>query len=477
MHTCKFAFTPENALAPCIPLESGKIASMHLALGVEHYRDTDELKLLLVPSSDERVLRFLAGRDYEDAEEEFLEKRRLAEARLIKETPLIIRSPVCEWLGRGEKALCRRGNTYTNEWGRGNGVGIGDGKHAVLFLLDGADDNLRLRVVDDPDMSLEVNGRKMVVGSSLSLWSGKRDPDAACRFQMNENRTLSPIGSSLVVGIQLGQASLELVFPDDPMMLVFQGEHEMAHRARLVQEARLARKAEDERSMIDALSIVSNIEFRENLRTKGVAAARGAVNSQLVKRALHLINFNLGSGRLDPQIAKGRESSTEIEITSLFNDSLLPKICEALLGSLPAGSSYHQGAGQIALRFPGDHCNGQSEISAEAFMNIRRHWHIDGCASDFSPGASDHYGQIHNFDMLIGVILNDVTEEMSGELCCIKGELYTTVFVCYISRSHVVNNLFFFRIPHKIIGISLSRRSLRKVSYSRPQSFADWRAD
>ena len=227
----------------------------------------------------------------------------------------------------------------------------------------------------------------------------------------------------------MGQASLELVLPDDPMTLIFQGEHEMEHKAHLLREARLAQTYADEKAMIDAISIVSHVEFRENLRVKGVTAARGAVNPQLIKRALRLINFNLGSGRLEPQISKGRESSTEIEITSLFNDSLLPQICEAVLGPLPSGSSYHQGAGQLALRFPGDHCNGLSDISSEAFMNIRRHWHIDGCASDFSPGSSDHYGTIHNFDMLVGVLLTDVPEEMSGELCCIHGKVFSDDYI------------------------------------------------
>jgi hypothetical protein len=39
----------------------------------------------------------------------------------------------------------------------------------------------------------------------------------------------------------------------------------------------------------------------------------------------------------------------------------------------------------------------------------------------FVTGVSDHYGTIHNFNMLIGCLLSDVPEPMSGELCCFPG--------------------------------------------------------
>jgi hypothetical protein len=64
---------------------------------------------------------------------------------------------------------------------------------------------------------------------------------------------------------------------------------------------------------------------------------------------------------------------------------------------------------------------GSCECDAAAFANLRRHWHIDGLPSDFIPGTTDHYGTIHNFDMLCGVLLSDVHERMSGELCVYPG--------------------------------------------------------
>ena len=51
-------------------------------------------------------------------------------------------------------------------------------------------------------------------------------------------------------------------------------------------------------------------------------------------------------------------------------------------------------------------------------------WHIDGCASEFEPGVTDHFGEIHNFTALVGVLLSDVPEPMSGELCCCKKQLF-----------------------------------------------------
>ena len=46
------------------------------------------------------------------------------------------------------------------------------------------------------------------------------------------------------------------------------------------------------------------------------------------------------------------------------------------------------------------------------FAGVRRAWHIDGCAGDFIPGVTDHYGEIHNFNVLVGVLLSDVDQPM-----------------------------------------------------------------
>lgn len=109
-------------------------------------------------------------------------------------------------------------------------------------------------------------------------------------------------------------------------------------------------------------------------------------------------------------------------ISNLFNESLLPLICQQLLGTKAPGK---QGQGQVALRFPGDLCQSDTSHSSPAhFEALRKHWHIDGCASDAISGVTDHWGEIKNFDALVGVLLMDVIEPMSGELCYYPGSHY-----------------------------------------------------
>eukprot|EP00966_Prymnesium_polylepis_P004567 104675-Prymnesium_polylepis.1 len=62
-----------------------------------------------------------------------------------------------------------------------------------------------------------------------------------------------------------------------------------------------------------------------------------------------------------------------------------------------------------------------AKISPGHFDGVRKAWHIDGCPSDFNPGVSDHYGTIHNFDVLVGILLSDVPNAMSGELVVYPG--------------------------------------------------------
>ena len=69
-------------------------------------------------------------------------------------------------------------------------------------------------------------------------------------------------------------------------------------------------------------------------------------------------------------------------------------------------------------------CIGKTCNSNEGhFRAITKGWHIDGLPNDFIPGVTDHYGKIHNFDVLVGVLLSDITqsEGMAGELCCWPG--------------------------------------------------------
>ena len=40
------------------------------------------------------------------------------------------------------------------------------------------------------------------------------------------------------------------------------------------------------------------------------------------------------------------------------------------------------------------------------------------------PGLTDHFGEVHNFDALCGILLSDVPEPMAGELCAYPGSHY-----------------------------------------------------
>ena len=57
------------------------------------------------------------------------------------------------------------------------------------------------------------------------------------------------------------------------------------------------------------------------------------------------------------------------------------------------------------------------------FRAMSKGWHIDGLPNEFIKGTTDHYGRIHNFDILVGVLLSDITQMdgMAGELCVWPG--------------------------------------------------------
>ena len=81
---------------------------------------------------------------------------------------------------------------------------------------------------------------------------------------------------------------------------------------------------------------------------------------------------------------------------------------------------------------------GTASCSDSRFRSQAQGWHIDGCASEFIPGTTDHYGEIHNFSVLLGCLLSDVPEERSGELCCHPGS-HTALaeYFCADKRKHL----------------------------------------
>ena len=158
-----------------------------------------------------------------------------------------------------------------------------------------------------------------------------------------------------------------------------------------------------------------------DLRQNGFIKLPQAVPKPLINAALLEINKRLGTTKGGVDKFKAKSFPKDPAITNLFNNSVIPFVLQRLLGG-NAKKQYRQGSGQLALRFPGDHTpNSSAKANAQVIRNVASHWHIDGCPNDFIPGVTDHYGTVHNFDCLVGVLLSDVDAELGGELCCFPG--------------------------------------------------------
>jgi len=142
----------------------------------------------------------------------------------------------------------------------------------------------------------------------------------------------------------------------------------------------------------------------------------------VVLEARKEINREIGLSSTTTDSFKAKTFASHPAITNLFKASMAPHIASLLMGGSPEFYRRQASGGQLALRFPGDMCDkDKAECSVSKFNGVRKGWHIDGCASDFIPGLTDHYGTIHNFSMLVGCLLSDVPASMSGELCCYPG--------------------------------------------------------
>lgn len=402
--------------------------AQHLCVGIKGGGGENRLELVLVASTDvNRRLTFIP--DDEAAAEE-------------RETPLpfddaggvlLIDSPPCAWLGAGRKAIGLRGGAYdapapadgTGHGGRGRGIGIVLAERAVPFVLEGSRCSHVLRLAEDSDLALEVNHRRMDIDNPLSLWSISGHRDWACRFSLGPDGTIAPAvghngGRPVVLGIK-GDKSRELVLVDhedhERRIIVSSGTSLQDYREEL-EAIRLVEATERQEMEAQAIAAASP-GMRQRLVEDGFFRLEGAVPQRLVRAARQEINRQLGSSASSADHFKGKASPDHPAITDLFNRSMLPFVLRELLGG-DQPFSVHRG--QIALRFPGDMCpDGTCDFSPEGFENVRKHWHIDGCPSEFIPGVTDHWGTIKNFDALVGVILSDIPEKMSGEVAFYPG--------------------------------------------------------
>ena len=132
------------------------------------------------------------------------------------EIPLIFQ---CENLnaGRDFLAIVLEGSGYSIAQGRGHGISIGTIEDALPFRIEGSFSNMILRYRNDDRLALEVNYRKLEVGTALSLWYTSGHKEWACRFSLNpETRTISPLQSPhLVLGCGPNKRQIVLVREDD----------------------------------------------------------------------------------------------------------------------------------------------------------------------------------------------------------------------------------------------------------------------
>jgi hypothetical protein len=316
------------------------------------------------------------------------------------------------------RGIVLRGAPYAlaEHHGRGHAIGVGAASAAPAFMLDASGGGgFAVRLEADRALSLEVNFRKVTAGTALSLWYVTGHPEWACRFECSADGTLSPAGrADLVVAARDG--TLELAARGARGALVFARGADIAAAVAAARGAAAAAAAAAAATAAAALTPA----VRDDLRTKGFARLRGVVAPALVRAALREVNRQLGAG--SPDAFRAKTFAASAVVNALFNDSALPAVCAALLGPLPAGAVYSQTGAQLALRFPGDLCaRGDPDGAAEAADAVRRAWHIDGLPGPFLRGITDHYGEVRNFDALVGVLLADVDAPQSGELCVYPG--------------------------------------------------------
>mmetsp|Transcript_28452 Transcript_28452/g.37187 ORF Transcript_28452/g.37187 Transcript_28452/m.37187 type:complete len:709 (-) Transcript_28452:570-2696(-) len=419
--SCKFCLNEDWTISPI----DGSSILKNLVLGVKKNHNS----VILVPHHDTQRKIVLKETN---ALKKHISQTQMQRKEALKPFPLLFKSPHCEWFGERANAIILNGGPYhlKQHNGRGNGICVGSSAEALLVSMDGPCDNMVIRIFGDEELALEVNHRKYEVGSSLSLWSCIGHKEWACRFSFNEDRTISPVNngsvmSTLAVGVEEGGQGLILVSRDDLERRIVVETKEVldgfkAEAERLQEEAKekvsyMKQKAQD----------ACSADVLEQLKRNGFAQFGGFVETELVNEALKEINRQIGQSTSGVDKFKAKSFPKHPSITNLFNKSALPFLLEILLGKNRSGSLPKQSTGQLALRFPGDACPGnQCKITPQAYEGVRKGWHIDGCPNDFIPGVTDHYGQVHNFDALVGVLLSRVEEPMSGELCCYPGSHY-----------------------------------------------------
>jgi len=340
----------------------------------------------------------------------------------------------------------------TNKFpGRGCTISALHENNATFFSFDGPIDSFAIRVYSDRDLSLTCDYGKKELMNTVSLWGTEGHPEWAMKFQLLttpscKNMISLADRSDLVLGLRRSDMRIVLVRPDSKDAIVFQDESAQNKAINHFEQIKIQRMKALKSLEMKASKIASDKEFQRALREDGFVRVSGLIPEEVVLNARREVNRLMGSSTKSTDTLKAKTFATHHSITSLINHSAVPHLLSKIFGKyvlflfhlvhslttshththfsnrIVGHQSYTQSAGQIALRFPGDMCENKNtcESSISHFNGLRKFWHIDGCASDFIKGITDHYGEIHNFDVLVGVLLSDVKTEQAGELCCYK---------------------------------------------------------
>jgi hypothetical protein len=356
---------------------------------------------------------------------------------------LLVKAPACSFLGEGRKALVLGAQVAEHDFevdgnvlhGLHAPLHVGLARDACEFEVDGDLESAgaKLTLRSDSRMWLENDHSRFEADVPLHAWGCVEHSEWCKSYVLNSNGTLSPTPAPhLVLGFERDGsiAKVCLVGADDEARRLHFGspkdDSALHDQLRADAEARRALKCA---TAAQALALLTP-EVREQLRDDGFTVLPGGVPPALVRSARAEINRLLGEGPLN-QGTKAAAFASHPSIVALGRDSTIPVVLAELLGG---SADYYRERfrdAQVALRFPGDNSPPgielgdidahSSHIARAHFEEVRKAWHIDGLADPHLADVSDHYGTIHNFSALVGILLSDLERPMAGELCAYPG--------------------------------------------------------
>ena len=361
-------------------------------------------------------------------------------------TILIVKSPPCSWLGAGRKVLIvdkyKHTHTFESPYPKEqkkqlNGVWsqlrVGLARDACDFVIDGSMLNGCIIYRDSEKVQwLESDHDKKDPETDIHMWGCLEHKEWTKEYVFNSDGTVSPKHNpqNVCLGVQKGNTGKIVFVPrnDTTRRLVLGGGDDLASYFEQMRADAAKAESDREAAKHTALSKLTSA-FCTAFRNDGFCKLGGLVPLDIVLTARGEINRQLGDGSKTSDAFKAKTFASHPAILSLVRDSAVPAILAELLGGHEDWYRQRLDSGQLALRFPGDLCppgsklGTQVSISAAHFEGIRKGWHIDGCPSDYLPGVTDHFGTIHNFNVLIGVLLSDTFDKgpMAGELVCYPG--------------------------------------------------------